>query len=349
MALLKLAVNQTAFLKAGAFGFPGSGKTYTASHFAMELAKYIGKPKCSFYDTETGSDFMIPKFKAAEVELAVVKSRAFVDACEFIRESEATGYGVAIIDSISHVWRELCDSYLKSKKAKRLSLPDWGYLKNEWGKFTDLYLTSKLHIIMLGRAGYEYEMSKDDDTGKWEAIKAGTKMKVESEFGFEPSLLFEMERVKAPGKKKGFAHKCTILKDRTDMLNGAEFLNPTFKDFQPIIDFLSIGGEHLTLDTGRTSAGIFDANEDVRKIRHQIAIENLAETLILGGLSGQSQEQKIDRIRALTKVFGTSSKAGIERLPTDKLEAGVMQLKKDLKVGQSVEAIKFKSEDDIPL
>ena len=69
MQILKKAENQMCYLKSCLFGFQGSGKTYTASNIAMGFCREmnINKP-VAFIDTETGSDFMIPKFKEAGVD-----------------------------------------------------------------------------------------------------------------------------------------------------------------------------------------------------------------------------------------------------------------------------------------
>ena len=173
--LLKKAVNQTAYLKAGFMGFAGSGKTFTASQLAIGLAKDIGDNKpVAFFDTETGSDYLIKEFENAGVELLVVKTRSFRDLLGFLKEAESA-CSVAIIDSITHVWQELMEAYAKRNNRRNgLLFQDWGKLKTEWRQFTDLYLNSSLHVIMCGRAGYEYDYSQDE-TGKKELLKTGTK------------------------------------------------------------------------------------------------------------------------------------------------------------------------------
>jgi len=54
MALLKPAMNQTAYLKLGLQGFEGSGKTYLACNFAMGMAELTGVKKVAYFDTEKG-------------------------------------------------------------------------------------------------------------------------------------------------------------------------------------------------------------------------------------------------------------------------------------------------------
>lgn len=326
--LLKKAVNQQAFLKAGVFGFAGSGKTYTASLLAMGIAKRLGNSKpVAFMDTESGSDYLIKKFEKENIELLVIKSRSFVDLIATIKEAEQS-CSVLIIDSISHVWRDLMDSYATKMNRKRLTFGDWAVLKKEWSQFSDLFLNSKIHIIMCGRAGYEYEYFKDVD-GKMELTKSNTKMKVETEMGYEPSLLFEMEKARDKDDKF-WVNKMYVLKDRTDTINGQEFDNPTYETFLPILNFLNIGGEHFAVDTSRNSVDMFNDSDKSwieRAKQVEICLEEIQEQLILKGLDGTSKEAKEQRTKLMIDVFGSSSKTLIEGLSLEKLKEGLEKIK----------------------
>jgi hypothetical protein len=44
---------------------PGDGKTYTSTEIAIGICKMIGADKIGFYDTETGSDWIIKKVQEA--------------------------------------------------------------------------------------------------------------------------------------------------------------------------------------------------------------------------------------------------------------------------------------------
>jgi hypothetical protein len=76
-----------------------------------------------------------------------------------------------LIDSITHFWIELTESYMRMKKRSRLQFEDWAYLKTEWRRFTDLFVNSNLHIIVCGRAGFEYDYSTDEESGKNKRIE----------------------------------------------------------------------------------------------------------------------------------------------------------------------------------
>lgn len=329
--LLKPAQNQTAYLKAGILGFQGSGKTYTATRLASGLAHLSNKeaPKVAFFDTEKGSDFFVKYFADENIQFDVAKSRTFIDLLAFMKEVEQAKYDVAIIDSITNVWNDLRTSYEKRlRRSNGLLFQDWGKVKGEWQQFTDAFINSKLHVIVLGRAGYEYDMS-EDESGKKELLKTGTKMKAEGEFGYESDLLLEMERVKLNGAK-GWANRCYVLKDRTDTMNGKVIDYPKFSDFKTIIATLNIGGEHFGLDTSRDSQEMFgnpDYSYIERRKQQSIALEELQELLIELNLDGSSTQAKQGRVELLKKIYGTSSKTAIEDMTPEDIRKGISSIK----------------------
>jgi hypothetical protein len=162
MNLLRKASPEMAYLKLGIYGEAGSGKTFTSSRVAIGLAAFIkSKKPVGFADTETGSDFVAPAFKAVGLGLIVAKTRAFADLLGII--DEAAGVcDILIIDSVTHFWNELIDAYLKKNEKKRLTLRDWQPLKQTWREFTDRFVNSKLHIILCGRSADKWEEVEEE-------------------------------------------------------------------------------------------------------------------------------------------------------------------------------------------
>lgn len=352
--ILRKAENKMAYFKAGILGFPGSGKTYTASLLAIGICQNIKNTKVAFFDTETGSDFLLPKLQAAGIEVFQVKSRSFSDLLQTIKDCEAEKVGVLIIDSITHVWRDLCDSYDKKlKRNGRLQFQDWAIVKGEWKLYTDAFVNSPIHIIVCGRAGYEYDYDFNEDGSK-DLIKTATRMKVESEFAFEPSLVIEMERTsegkeelkevmgkkdfKSKAKKQTHApkagskwiHRAYVLKDRTDTLNGEVFDYPTFENFVPHFKALNIGGEHLGVDTSRTSEDRFNREGKpqwaVDKNRAQIALEEL-KAEVDKNLPGSTAKEKQAKIKLSEYLFKTSSGTALEGMSYMILEQGLKRMR----------------------
>lgn len=314
MTLFTKSKNTQAYAKVGLLGFAGAGKTYTATRIAIGLVDLMrragldhGARPAFFLDTETGADWVKPLFQESGIDLYTAKTRSFFDLLGAVDEAERDG-SVLIVDSISHFWRELCDTYLKSKKRQRLEFQDWGVLKKEWGRFTDRYINSALHIMMCGRAGYEYDFFEDGD-GKKQLEKTGIKMKAETETGYEPSLLILMERHMDMETRKVY-RVASILKDRATKIDGKEFTNPTFRNFLPHFRCLNLGGEQLGVDTSRDSGELFDVDGDSewrRETREKdIALDEIAE--VLGKhYPGQSAEAKKTKADLLEEFASTRS------------------------------------------
>ena len=329
MGLLKPAKLEQSFLKMGIYGAAGCGKSYTASLIAIGLHKKIKSQKpVGFHDTETGSEYVLPTlFQPAGIDLVTVKSRAFTDLMTVVQEAQQT-CDILIVDSLSHIWTELMESYKRKKNLDYIEFQDWAVLKKEWAAFTTQFLNAKLHIIVCGRSQdiWDYETN---DRGKKELIKAGTRMSTEKNLAYEPSLLVEMEKVIDP-KTDLWTPRAWVLKDRFARLDGKCFDKPTFETFVPHIEMLNLGGEHVGVDTSRSSDDLFapdapNSRSEYMK-RKDIAIEEIKDE-VDRRWSGQSVEQKNARIDVLQAVFGTSSKTAIENLALDTLTHGLARIR----------------------
>jgi hypothetical protein len=325
--LFKPYENQQAYAKIGLLGFAGSGKSFSSTKIAIGAVKmfkerdlpYADKP-IFFLDTETGSDWVEPMIRKEKIPIMVAKSRAFKDLLAAVDEAEKNA-SILIIDSISHFWKELMDAYLAKKKRERMQFQDWMPLKNQWYEFTDRYVNSFLHVIIAGRAGYEYNYFEDAEGDK-QLEKTGIKMKAETEMGYEPSLLILMERHLDLEKKK-VSRIGSVLKDRSALLDGKDFKNPKFSDFKPHFDFLALGGIQLGVDTTRTSEDLFDTNGDTKYRREMklkdICLEEIGE-VIKKHYPGSTGDEKKARLAILEKHFGTPSWKRVETLKLDALE-----------------------------
>ena len=340
--IFKVAENQQAYLKAGILGFAGSGKTYTASLIAKGIAEKSKKKAVAFLDTEVGSDFLVPRFKEWGIRLYVSKSRAFVDLLDGVKAAE-DNVSVLIIDSVSHFWTEVQESYKKAHNRTRLAFQDWGPLKSQWARFTDLYLNSRLHIIMCGRAGYEYGFFEDED-GKKQLEKTGTKMKVEGEMGYEPSLMVEMvrEKIENPdGRVEAqlWNHTAYILKDRTQAIEGKRFVNPTFQGFEPVFNFLNLGGEHIGVQTAKDSSALFakdsEQNFYEQKRQKEILVEELQGEFV-SAYPGQSAEDKKTKADLCFQILGTRSWTAVGEMPIGQLKEGLDKLRQVVKLNKQI-------------
>lgn len=323
--------NTKPYFKAAFEGFAGSGKTYTSALVAIGLHQKIkSKKPIVMFDSEKAAKFLKRVFNEAGIELLVKESRTLADLKEsmrILREQQISD--ILIIDSISHVWEDTIESYKRKLNRTHLQFQDWGILKPMWkAEFSDPLVRDPYHIIMCGRAGYEYENEINADTGKREIYKSGVKMKVEGETAYEPDILVLMERFEEIlGKNKKVYRQATIVKDRSTQIDGMTFINPDFTNFEPAInDMLAnpVKREMSEMD----SSGLFKTEEDKRVyIRNkEIMLEKIANELFKAWPSSGAADKK-SRIEVSEVVFKTNSWEEIKIKGLSELTAGLEALK----------------------
>lgn len=351
MPLFSEATITQAHLKAGIFGFNGSGKTRTAIEIAIGLTlllKKRGLPQGDrpiyFLDTETGSDFVKHLVEGAGLKLFTAKTRAFSDLIPAYQEAERNA-SVIVTDSITHFWREFTETYAKKKNKTQLTMADWGFLKKEWGRFTDIYVNSGVHAILCGRAGFEYDNFVDDE-GRKQMEKTGVKMKAEGEMGYEPSLILFMDR-ETDLRTNVVTRVASVLKDRFDVIDGKSFAHadtggPKFEDFLPHIERLNLGGRHVGVDTSRTSEAMIPEHGKeewrYRKEQAEILLDQV-QALFTKHMPGRAAEEQRRKVILLERFFGQGgSWKAVETLPVEVLKRGHDALKAELEAPQAVDA-----------
>lgn len=331
------------YLKAGFLGFPKSGKTWTATLLAIGVREFFDiKTPIAMFDTEGGSEYVAPMVKKATgLDLVGHRSRAFDDLVGMGRECEKDGV-VMIADSMTHVWRELCDSYLvqlneqrkrqNRSPQRRLEFQDWNPIKAKWAKWTDLYLNGRMHVVICGRAGYEFDFEDRADGSGKDLVKTGIKMKTEGEFGFEPSLLVEMERVQnmnGDALGKGFAHRATVIGDRFNVIDSQSQDDPGFDFFRPHVAMLKPNA-HAPINTeSRSDFGTdVEGNNDYdreRKVR--VILCEKIQAALTERWPGQTTAEKKAKVQALKESFGTTSWTEVEtRVSASVLRDGLARI-----------------------
>lgn len=354
MGALCDAETKQGYLKAGFLGFPKSGKSYTAAMLAIAVKKMFGLDgQIAMFDTEAGSLYLAPLVeKLAGQKLLAIRKRSVKDLIAWGDACVQSGVAVGIVDSVTHPWRELCDSYLKQKNEQRvrkrlapqdkLQFQDWGPVKEMWAVWSDFYLNSPLHLIICGRAGFDYDFIENDD-GKDELRKTGVKMKTESEFGFEPSLLIEMSRNQSlTDKVHRITREATVLGDRFGVIDSkvGEFksLNDPVKELDAVLEFfrphleLLSPGAHAPVDTtSRTEFDMVDGDD-------RAAAERRARTILCEEIQGellrvwpgQTTKEKAAKAEAVERHFNTRSWTAVEGMSVQQLSRGLADLRAEL-------------------
>lgn len=326
--------NTTPFLKMAFEGFAGDGKTFTATQIAIGLHKMIGSKKpIALLDTEKASKALLEEFENANIKAVVNKGRSLTNLNAAIKWCEQGGADILIIDSITHVWEEFLEAYKasKEKNRNRLTFEDWGIIKPRWKReFSTPFVEANVHIIFTGRAGYEYDIEKTtDDRGyaKTEIHKSGIKMKAEGETAFEPDILILMEKdFELLGDVKKLVRNATILKDRTNTIDGETFINPTFDNLLPAIKKLLHGvvkSSKVTESKDQFDSGAaFEESKKQRDICYE-EIKGLFDRMLLG----TGKEEKAYKAGIIDKLYGTSSLEGLQNISLVVLQDGIKKLK----------------------
>jgi hypothetical protein len=254
---------EQAALKIGMYGPPGSGKTFTALLIAEGLAKLTGK-RIAYIDTEHGTDFYckaVPSRRVhpEEFDFDAIYTRSITEVENAVKEL-TPDYSVIVVDSITHIWESAIASYTgRTTKADTIPMYAWGKIKKPYKTIMSTLLSSPAHIIICGRQGVEYQTNEETD----ELQAIGLKMKAEGETAYEPHILIRMEAIK-PKKTNEIANIVAYAeKDRTGVLAGRSFVNPTFDTIcKPILGLL--GGEQAHIPTTDETA-----TQDAEKIAEQ--------------------------------------------------------------------------------
>ncbi len=329
--MFKKLENNRPFIKMAFQGFAGDGKTYTAVQCAIGLHKQIKSQKpIAIFDTEKAAKALVGVFSDAGIECVVDDEHRSLKALnEAIAWCENGGADILVIDSITHVWEEFLQAYMTQKKRTRLEFQDWGVIKPQWKQqFSTPFVKAKIHIFFTGRAGYEYETEKDEQTGKREIHKSGIKMKAETETAFEPDVLVLMEKHQdVLGDVKKITRVATVLKDRTTRTDGKTFTNPTYEDFKPAFDVFLNG--QVKEDSMRQITDTFAENEErghAWKKEREILIAEIEKTFDYMKI-GTTQEAKALKAAILNKIFDCKSTDALDAKTNEQLKKGEGLLK----------------------
>ena len=359
MSILQPMGGGTAYTKAGLFGPEKSGKSRTGMDLMCGILKYFNLPgPIVMFDTEGGSEYLAPYVKRTfGFEIIGVRSESYADLLAAAKEAEAMGASGFIADSITHPSAENRSAYMAGinavRKAKRLEprndeIQDIAPIRAKWSGWVNWFKNVKMHVVVCGRQQNEWSNEVDEETGKTKFVKTGVRMRAENEFGYEPSLLVEMNRVQILGAKRDIIHRATVIADRfpDSQLTGMSFDDPTWEVFIPHLERLTPGA-HAPVDTTVKTNHEINAEGSsawsAEKRERTILWEEIEGELAKHWPSTGAADKKA-RLEILEATFGTRSTTKIEGLKADVLRSGLAAMR--LKIaGVDVPAPVAKEED----
>jgi AAA domain len=275
MSGFRKAKAEQAALKLGIYGPPGSGKTFTSLLIAEGIAKLTGK-RVALVDTEHGSDFYCQKVPTRQVhpeafDFDALYTRSIMDTIKAVRELDEKEYGIVVIDSITHLWQAAIEAYGgRQTSAGTIPMHAWGKIKKPYKELMSFLLSTPMHVIICGRQGVEY--ATDEETEELKAV--GVKMKAEGETAYEPHILIRMEGIKPKKTNEVAMIVAYAEKDRTGVLAGRSFINPTYETLcKPLLPLL--GATQAQIDT-LDQAAIKDADQiaedEANRVTHSAAL-----------------------------------------------------------------------------
>lgn len=232
MVTFKKARPMQAFFKSSCYGPAGSGKTYTTLLQATGLADICGK-RIAYVDSERGTDFYTEKF-----DFDAIYTQSLADVTEAVESLDPSVHGVIVIDSISHLWDAAMNAYegkrTKNESANGIPMHAWGGIKKPYKNLIRWLMDCPFHVFILGRQKNVFE---DDDKGQIK--KVGVCMRAEGETAYEPHICCRMEARQSADDSSKSTYFSIYEKDRTGLLAGRTFANPSFKTIECVLPLLN--------------------------------------------------------------------------------------------------------------
>jgi len=316
------------FIKASFGGFAGSGKTRTASELIKGIYKDLNiKSPLLIIDNEKGSRFLVKSFETAGIKTYVKETVQLADVIASFKLLNEGEIGFLFVDSLSKVWYQYVRDYKTVNRKTFMTLQDWGKILPAWQEtFSDRFVDLSGNCVFTGRGGYTYDVEINEETKKKEFNKSGVKMKLAGETPFEPdiNIWMELQQEMKDGSPVVW-REAQIMKDRSGLIDGKTFKNPTYKDFQPVVKYLmdvplgEVAGESKK-DNLAPSENFESLNRREERAKLFDEIKGVFDLHGFGGTLGKEQKQLKTTI--INSVFGTTSMERIQEFDNQILSDG---------------------------
>lgn len=183
---LKKATKEHAKLHLALIGLSGSGKTYSA----LNLAKYlVPDGTVLLLDSEHRTAKLYGDiFDFNHEEVTNYDPRNYI---KLIKEAEALGVDVLIIDSMSHAWNAIVD--IANQEKSKGPFGGWDKASPIYRQFIDAILGCNMHVIATMRQKSDYVI-EPNASGKQTPKKVGMKAENKESIEYEFDVVGEFDR-----------------------------------------------------------------------------------------------------------------------------------------------------------
>ena len=222
-------------LRMALIGPAGSGKTFTALSVATGLIMNTtgvqgDHNRIAVLDSEHGSASKYADiFEFDVMEPETFSPQVYIDA---IQDAERAGYGVIILDSLSHAWAgkggalEMVDA--AARRAKGNKYMAWGEVTPLQQNMVDTILSANIHVIGTIRSKMEYTQDVDAE-GRKVVRKLGMQPVQRDQLEYEFDLIGDMDN----------ENTMTVTKSRIPALTGAVIRKPARQLAEMLLVWLS--------------------------------------------------------------------------------------------------------------
>lgn len=225
---LRKATRQKAKIRLGLSAVSGGGKTYSALLIAYGM---VGDwSKIAVIDTENNSADLyahLGDYNVIPLEAPYSPER-YIEA---INACKSAGMECVIIDSITHEWEGEGGVLNLADKIGGGFQGAWKELTPRHEKFKQAIISAPFHIITTVRRKQDYDIVKDEKTGKTKPVKVGLKEVTREGWEYELTVNLELDQ----------NHNASASKDRTGLFAGKPSFVPSIETGKLIAEWCDTG------------------------------------------------------------------------------------------------------------
>lgn len=236
MTMFKPATREKLKLRMAIDGPSGSGKTFTALRAAFTLGQRV-----AVADSEHRSAAkyvgLSPDGFPWQFDVCELSHFAPTTYAQVIKEAEAAGYDVLIIDSLSHAWDGVggaLDQVDRKAGSGGNSYTAWKDVTPQHRDMIEAILGCKMHVISTMRTKMGYVL-EPDAKGKMVPKKVGMETVQRQGMEYEFDVVVDMD----------VEHLAKVTKSRCPEIDGLCSMKPGPEFFSPLVRWLNTGAEPI--------------------------------------------------------------------------------------------------------